>query len=292
MKLSELNAELERMDCGMGARYPLPGVAPRIPIEAYHRAVGHSSSGLKHAARTLAHYNQYRKKPPKPPTPAQMLGTATHMAVLEPDRFADGKDIAIIDDTRTKVGKMKKEEALEKGQTILTTERFEKASAMREAVLDHPLGEQIFQGGMAEVSVFYKRPDGLLIKARPDYLQVKGKTPVIVDLKTFGKDLDEWALEWQIYRLKYHWQSAFHLDVVNGAYGTESSLFYHVFVEEPDDPDDYIGVRIGCLNDAALEKAREEFYPLLDKIREAELTGEWPGHPVEAIDLSLPDKVW
>ncbi len=259
--------------------------------DLYHAGPGHSASGLKKAQLSMAHYQNYKKRKQKKANAAQNLGTAVHMAVLEPHLFKIGVGITVVENLRTKAGKFEKEEAEKAGRLVLNMNQFFKAEKMSQAVMQHPLARNLFSKGTAEVSCFAEDPTtGLLMKCRPDYLHDDG---VIVDLKTFGEDLEDWSLQWQIYRMKYHWQAAWYSDVVSEVFKKQITEFNHVFVETPDDVNnDYVGVRVIALNDASLDKARDEYGPVLQNIAQAEELDSWPGYSAEAADLSLPDKVF
>lgn len=57
-----------------------------VPANDYHAYDAISASGLTLMARSPAHY-RHRRDNPEPGTPAQQLGEAIHLAVLEPDLF-------------------------------------------------------------------------------------------------------------------------------------------------------------------------------------------------------------
>ena len=52
----------------------------------YHAAPGASASRLKQLKRSAAHM-KYDMDNPQEPTPAMIIGSATHSAILEPDLF-------------------------------------------------------------------------------------------------------------------------------------------------------------------------------------------------------------
>ena len=62
-----------------------PGVYRDIPIDQYHGGSGISKSGLDLIHRSPALFDLARQSP-RPSTPAQALGTAVHLLVLEPGR--------------------------------------------------------------------------------------------------------------------------------------------------------------------------------------------------------------
>lgn len=66
-----------------------PGVYEGIPNSEYHSGPGISKSGLDLVHRSPMHYNAVvTSANDRTPTPAQEIGTAVHMAILEPEEFA------------------------------------------------------------------------------------------------------------------------------------------------------------------------------------------------------------
>lgn len=66
-----------------------PGVYEGIPNAEYHGGPGISKSGLDLVHRSPLHYNAVvTAANDRTPTPAQEIGTAVHMAILEPEEFA------------------------------------------------------------------------------------------------------------------------------------------------------------------------------------------------------------
>lgn len=66
-----------------------PGVYEGIPNAEYHGGPGISKSGLDLVHRSPMHYNAVvTADNDRTPTPAQEIGTAVHMAILEPEEFA------------------------------------------------------------------------------------------------------------------------------------------------------------------------------------------------------------
>lgn len=66
-----------------------PGVYEGIPNAEYHGGPGISKSGLDLVHRSPMHYNAVvTAANDRAPTPAQEIGTAVHMAILEPEEFA------------------------------------------------------------------------------------------------------------------------------------------------------------------------------------------------------------
>ncbi len=252
------------------------GIYDGISNESYHAAPGLSASGLKKFAKTPAHYRAYLESDDKE-TSSQRLGTLAHMAILEPESF---KSVAIVDGNRNSNDvKAKIAAYTAEGKYVCKTEEYEDVKKMRDAVMSNNTVKQLLSGGKSEQSVFVADPSGILMKCRPDYM----REDVLVDLKTFS-DLDNFSLERQIYKMKYHWQSAFYLKVAGLALGKAPSHFAHLFIETKAP----YACRVVRLNDAAIERANQEIAPLLAQYAECLTTNNWPGYADEITDLSLP----
>jgi hypothetical protein len=81
-----------------------PGIHPGVPFADYQAMRGINQSTLKHFSRSAAHV-RHSLDDRRPGTPAQLLGTAMHCALLEPDRFRRDYFLPPKADRRTKVGK-------------------------------------------------------------------------------------------------------------------------------------------------------------------------------------------
>lgn len=256
------------------------GVADISP-EEYHASPGLSYSSLKQFATSPAHYQAYLRKEHE----REYLGTGTHMRTLERDRF--DRIHTVIKDRRGKRADEAKElEAA--GRFVVNESEYESICRMSDAITSDADCRALLCSGKAEQSVFWKDPaTGLLLRCRPDWLRDDG---VMVDLKYFNS-VDPREVEKQVWRMRYHWQSAFYLDGGKAALGVNHSFFAHIIVT---DADPFVA-RPFVLVDACLEKARLEYRPLLEKYSECKRTNHWPAfeRPSTGItEIALPDYAW
>ena len=164
---------------------PVYGIHHDMPFDTYLSLPAVSSHGLMLIERSPAHYRASISTP-RASTPAQQLGTLTHMAVLEWDRYQSSVVVAPDVDRRTKAGKEADAEfraavSENPDAVIATTEQDAKARTMREAVMGHPSARAMLEDGQAETTLLFELL-GVNGKARPDWLPTG--YPVIVDLKT------------------------------------------------------------------------------------------------------------
>jgi hypothetical protein len=266
----------------------MTGIYPDMSSEEYHKGIGLSFTGLKILSqKSPAHYRAHVESP-KEPTPAMLLGQAVHCAVLEPVLFAATYAVAPKVDKRTKLGKetFAVFESENRGKIILDAEDAEQVKAIQEAVRSHPQASQILKGGVAENSAFWTDPTtGALCKVRPDYLRVNDG--LIVDLKT-TEDASPRGFERSIMQYMYHVQTAFYCEGLTQVTGKPFTEFVHIVVEKQAP----YAVALYVLDDASIEKAREQMQDGLRKYAECLKTNQWPGYDSEIQPMSLPSWAW
>lgn len=129
-----------------------------LPIEEYHSGPGISKSALDQIARSPAHYMAY-KAAPHEPTPAMLLGSVFHAAVLEPGEFDARYCVAPEGiDRRTKVGKeaWAEFEYEANGKEIIKPDIMCTVRGMAQSVAAHPLARSLVTGGTAEQSIYWE----------------------------------------------------------------------------------------------------------------------------------------
>lgn len=165
------------------------GIRLDLPADAYHAhpAVGHS--GIVQILRSPAHFRAWLSQRPAP-TPAMQFGTAVHMAVLEPERFAEAYAECPPFDRRTKEGKEKAAEweAANAGKLPLSGEQMHSIGRIKAALQQHAGAARLLASGRAEVSAFWHDDaTGVECKARADFLSGWPDQPhTVVDLKITG----------------------------------------------------------------------------------------------------------
>lgn len=194
-----------------------------------HEAIG-STTLKKIAAKSVLHAMSEEFSQ----TPAMVLGSAAHAAILEPETFDAEFAIAPKVDRRTKVGKEAWADfvAASEGKTVLTEEQARAVAGIKAAVLEHPIAREMITGGEAECSYFAKCPEtGLLLKCRPDYK----KNGALIDLKTCA-DASMDGFTRACINLLYQVQAAFYLDVHNLSDESEKVKDFYFLAVESSDP--------------------------------------------------------
>ena len=259
-----------------------PGLYPRIPDDQYHRWPYAAQSILKILRdQTPAHAKQAMDHPSEP-TPALRLGSAVHMAFLQPELFSSSYVSAPSVDRRTKEGKAAWESFIQEnvGRTVLTAGEMAQCLAVRESVAAHPTARKLLEGD-AELSAIWQDSDtGVWCKGRFD--KVSRGIGAITDLKT-TRDASPRSFTRSIWSYGYYIQAAHYLQGAR-ALGIPAEFFTIIAVEkEPP-----YCVAVYHIRGEAVEAGLRELKPLLEIYAHCEESGVWPGFPPEAVEIDLP----
>ena len=251
----------------------------------YEAHAGANYSTLKHYARSPAHAREQMLHP-KEPTEAMEIGTAVHVAALEPERFGAEYVRSIKVDRRTKEGKAAwaEFEAEHAGKSILAPEDHESVRSMAAALRAHAIvGPLLSEPGMCEVSAYWTDNDtGAECKGRIDKLLGYAGESYVLDLKK-TKDARASLFAAQIARLGYHVQAAWYLDGLDSI-APHRRRYVWIAVEE-DSPH---GIALYEPDETTLMQGRDECRQYLKTHLECLKSGVWPGYPTEVRMLTLP----
>lgn len=254
-----------------------PGFFADLPSEDYHAVDAVSASFLKKGARSWKQAKWSKENPPKP-SPAMLLGTRVHTAILESEKVIDYAVKAAGMSFATKEGK-----AWRKAHPdFITQNDADVIKGMREAVYANPDAKKLLASGNWEYSAFADDLEtGLPLKARFDFL-LDG-APIIVDLKTCESAR---PFEWERACAKYlyHLQAAFYADIQEKITSTKTEAFFFIALEK-DAPYECQVYQIG---DRSLEKGRTEYKRLLWEVKNCMDKNDWPGYFSGVRQFDLP----
>ena len=261
-----------------------PGIYDHLSNADYHAALGISKSGLDLIDRSPAHYAaRYRDGVESPPTPAMVFGTAFHMAVLEPAKFAESYVIG--PNTKRGTKAWNAFESANLGKEILKQEDYDKILRMADAVHGHLFARTLLTDGRAERSVFWNDPEtGVLCRIRPDWQRVDG---TLVDLKT-TTDARQYAFEKAVANFRYHVQAAFYADGIQAAalsLGDAKGLDF-CFIAVEKDPPHVVAVYMASAE--MVHAGRRQYRENLQRYAECLQKKDWPGYPEEVQIINLP----
>lgn len=172
------------------------GIYIGLPAEQYHADPALGSSGLRDLLKgPNLFWHKSRMNPRRPKdkdTPAKILGTATHTLLLDGKAAFEAtyvrgpygdedEDLTSAEKSAlTKAAKAK----LMKGQELLAQADYDFVLGCKEVIDNDADLRGCLDGGLAEVSIFWTRGDGVRCKARHDMLKMRA----IGDLKTIANE--------------------------------------------------------------------------------------------------------
>lgn len=263
-------------------------ITSRMPRAEYDAIKALNVSKLKAVKRSPQHYRHELDNPPE--KSCLTLGNATHVAVLEPERYA--ADFAVWT-RRTEAGKAAprngghwdKFQIENAGKTILTYDENATAQAIAAAVRFDERANKYLAEGDPEVTLEWALPPELRdrpAKGRIDWLTHIEGVPYIVGLKT-ARDCRPFIFGSQAARLLYHWQFAYYLDGFKAITGKTPRMVE--IVVESEAPHALAVYRIDA---DVIEQGREEYWETAKVLRDCEETDSWPGPVPGEETLTLP----
>lgn len=243
-----------------------PGFYKTLPAADYHAADAINNSGFTQLARSPFHF---RHAEPREATRSMHLGSALHMAVLEPEKFEDSYLILDVDDRRSSI--YKEAAKTRDPETILTRTEADKIHGMQSAASGNvAIATALASCKSFELSMFVNDPQtGELCKCRYDAIGQE----CIVDVKTTA-DASPEAFSKAIFNYRYHVQAAFYLDAYEWKTGQKIPAFYFAAIEN-ESPH---ACQLYRLDDFSIELGRREYRRLLDLYHQCKTTDTWPAY--------------
>ncbi|HEU6436614.1 MAG TPA: PD-(D/E)XK nuclease-like domain-containing protein [Nitratidesulfovibrio sp.] len=272
-----------------GTPMPQPGIYLGVPDSEYYAVAAISKSRIDMLRRSPAHlWASFTA--PREETDAMRAGKLLHCLVLEPDLY-ERRYIVVDANRSTKAGKAAVAEAGASGLIPLKPSEYDEARAMTDAIRKHPVASALLSApGESELTAYWEEEiDGLCIpcKMRLDRLvhDLPGFGPVLLDVKT-ARDASPRAMAKHIAEYGYHRQAPWYRRGLRMAGGLDSRQFTLVCVESS--PPYLVGVY--NISEAAQGQGLRELTEALHLLAACIQSGEWPGYPVEVVELDLP--VW
>jgi hypothetical protein len=255
-----------------------------MPRDEYDRLEAISITRLKELGRSPQHY-RYRLENPKESAP-MTLGLATHVAVLEPERFS--KTYAVWTN-RTEAGAMSPRRGkvwdefcfVNNAKSIITADEERTAQDIAVAVRLNENAMRYLAVGESEVSLRWVLQNREA-KGRIDWFTRIDGVPYIVGLKS-TRDCRHFQFGSQAAKLGYHLQWAYYHDGYEVIAGMKPQMVE--IVVESEAPH---AVAVYRIPNDVIEQGRDEYSRLLDDLASCEATNEWPGPQLAEEDLTLP----
>lgn len=263
-------------------------ITSRMSRAEYDAIEALNISRLKEMKRSPLHYQHALTN--RKETHALTLGTATHVAVLEPERYA--QEFAVWG-RRTDSGAMSPRRGKEwdgfcaehAARTIITADEDETARTIAKAVRSHPLAAPYLETGDPEVTLEWNLPAALesrRARGRVDWLTTLDGKPCIVGLKT-ARDCRPFIFGSAAAKLEYAAQWAYYHDGYEAVTGTAPVM--REIVVESAAPHAVAVYRIPL---DIIEQGRENYFEMVKHLIECERLGDWPGPVTKEEELTLP----
>ncbi len=191
-----------------------------------------SQSAIKQMLKSPAHYQHYISTPSEE-TDAMVLGTATHLAVFQPQHFHNEVTMMPKFDRRTKEGKAGYEQfTLDNGNKIcLAQDQYDQCISMAEAVRNTPTFIKYTAVGNPEVSIVADTMyDNVTAKGRLDW--VNHEQHVILDLKTTSEIANNYGIKKAIKKSGYDVQALYYIHLMKALRPDTEYRFVFCFVEK------------------------------------------------------------
>lgn len=262
------------------------GVYTGVTRENYELIDRANFSKIKLLKKSPAHFLASMLQRAEDDTDALRIGRATHVAVLEPERFLSA--YAIWDGGTRRGDLWNKFQKQHEGLEILKEDHYQQVRAIADAVKADKHAAKYLQNGSAEVTMLWthKEPSNgvpgfdMKCKGRLDFGANAG---AIVDLKT-ARDASPDGFSRAAWNLDYAVQAAFYRDGYAAAHGGEL-LPYVIVAVEKEPP--YV-VQVYRMPEQLLDMGRDAYRALLHRLNECRSTNSWPGYAAGPLDLELP----
>lgn len=255
-----------------------PGVIPDLASREHYDALTNLNwSRLKLIEKSPAHFRYGFGDD----SSGFALGTAAHMAVLEPARF-EAEYVVYPGRRAGKAWEAFEEEHLNAGKSILNQKEFDSTIAIRNAVHAHAPAMKHLAGAATEQTLTWT------LHAGETVFECKGRADAIgplsiVDLKS-TKDCSPRAFANACQRYGYFGQAAWYSDGLFLARG-ERKPFVIIAVESTAPH----VVTVFRLPDAVITAGREQYMSLLGKLDYCQRAGFWGGYSEsDEVDIELP----
>lgn len=245
----------------------------------YRQSEGVSKSSLDAIAPenggSPAHYKAAIEHPMQP-TPAMMLGTALHCAILEPSRFAEQYVNTGAPDKRSKAYKDAAEAI---GERALTAKDADWLDGMRSAIWERSdanaraAQKLLTLEGNTEVSAYaLHEPTGLLMRCRYDLLTAPTDRGVFAADVKKTKDASPREFAKSVWRYRYHVQAAYYSDIYYTITGEKLASYTIIAIEEAPPH----AVQVYAISDEDMAIGRDLYRRDLGLLKRCLDADDWP----------------
>ena len=261
-----------------GMQITEPCYVANMPADIYHAHDSASSSGLRLLLRSPDHFKNSEEKDQ---TRAMVLGSALHMACLEPDIFYDTYRLLRSSENRmTSEYKQAKKDFGE--EFVLVKPEIEKIEGMARNLHKSAICEYLDNDYCdKELSGFAIDPEtGLMCRHRFDAIIIGD---VAIDLKT-TTDARKPAFEKKILDFGYHIQASFYADQYNWITGEKIEKFIFAAIETSAP----YAVKVYELEQDSMDAGRKKYRHALNEYAQCKASDTWPSYDQEIETIGIP----
>lgn len=284
----------------------IAGVHHDMSARRYHALPGASASRLRKLWQSSPAHLRVEMRKPIEPSPAMILGTLAHHAVLEPDKplpklvvppatypapaessLVKTKKVAVGDAvdwswsaTYCKAWKRTMEDA---GRMVVSQATYDSTFGAALSVARHPISGPLLAEGDSEVSlVTWDQTNDIGVRCRLDYVSL-GRA--LLDCK-FTHDVTPRAFGKHAYEMGYHIQAALYLDVWNSLCGFDDPKDEFKFIAcEQTEP---WAVNVFTCSPEFIELGRRDAAEILATFARCLREDRWPAYPEQEHTLYVP----
>ncbi len=255
------------------------GIFPGMDEKEYRDSIGISGSLLT-SGDTMAEI-KWKMDHPEEPTDSMNLGTAIHLAFLQPE-LCESRLAWFSGDLRSNAAKSEYAALEVSGKIILRDkDRFNFQGILTALKLNEDVQDILKNEAEKELSIFSPYAD-VQLKGCLDWLGLYNGTPHIVDLKTC-QDASPIGFAKEVLDRKYHVKMALYKTILEELeyenvqcmwIAAESKPPWQIAVYRPDE--------------VMLKKGQLKFKYLLTEFLKCKESGQWPGYRAGIQELELP----
>lgn len=261
-----------------GMQINAPSYISSMPADIYHEHDSISNSGLKLINRSPAHF---KYPPERAETRNKVLGSALHMACLEPNIFYQTYTLLRNAKDRT-TSEYKEAKKLHGEEFVLVSSECAKVEGIMNSLYrDTGIRNILEQPGANELSGFAIDPEtGVICRHRFDKLTTQA---VAIDLKT-TVDARNHAFSRSIFSYGYHIQNAFYHDQYQWITGQDLEEFFFVAIES----ESPFACKLYCVDMDSFELGRDTYRNSLNTYAYCKKHDDWPAYDSTAEEISVP----
>jgi len=266
-----------------------PGFYQGISAADYDRIPALRSSTLKLLDTHTPAHVKYNLEHGGKSSAAMQLGTAAHLAILEPDQFDEVVKLSPFSEYRSAEAKAWVAKTEADGHIPLKKAAYESIMAMRDGVYANPFCKGLLQGeGQNEITLVWEESE-ILCKCRFDRVTEWNGEVTMVDVKTVGggpggaANLRASRIVRAAETYGWHLQQVWYSRGMDALFGAQHRPFLFVCVEK-DMPHFTAPV---MWDFQSLERTKVRVGQLLSQYRNCTVSNAWPAYTgVQEMELS------